>query len=188
MENENRRWYAVRVRNKTEMQVVEDFTNLQVEHYLPILTRNYQRAGKKVKKEVLPIPRTLFVKISKQEMILVRQVPNVYNFVCDRITNQPIPIPHYQMVNFKMMVDISEKDVILTTEKLPKGSLVEVAKGDLTGLCGELIRYENKYHLVVRMDLFGSALVRMPAAWVRRRKETTNLNKIEKNKSNKRYA
>lgn len=177
MENENRRWYAVRVRNKTEMQVVEDFTNLQVEHYLPILTRNYQRAGKKVKKEVLPIPRTLFVKISKQEMILVRQVPNVYNFVCDRITNQPIPIPHYQMVNFKMMVDISEKDVILTTEKLPKGSLVEVAKGDLTGLCGELIRYENKYHLVVRMDLFGSALVRMPAAWVRRRKETTNLNK-----------
>lgn len=116
-----------------------------------------------------PFPRTIFVKISKQEMILVRQVPNVYNFVCDRITNQPIPIPDYQMVNFKMMVDISEKDVILTTEKLPKGSLVEVAKGDLTGLCGELIRYENKYHLVVRMDLFGSALVRMPAAWVRRK-------------------
>mgnify|MGYP001198471376 CR=1 FL=1 len=166
-----KRWYAVRVRNKTERQVSKYFTTLDVEHYLPIQQRVYKRGTKRIEKEVLPIPRMVFVRIPKRDMVVVRQTPNVYNFICDRINNRPEPIPHYQMVNFKMMVEVSEKDIIMTEERLPKGTPVEVMKGELEGLCGDLIRYDNKYHLVVRVDLLGSALVRMPASWVRRVKE-----------------
>lgn len=59
--------------------------------------------------------------------------------------------------------------MILTGESIPKGTRVVVAKGDLQGLRGELVRYNNKYHILVRIDMFGSAMVTIPASYVRKR-------------------
>lgn len=65
---------------------------------------------------------------------------------------------------------ITQDQVILTGESIPKGTRVVVAKGDLQGLRGELVRYNNKYHILVRIDMFGSAMVTIPASYVRKEK------------------
>lgn len=173
MENKDRRWNAVRKWIKSERKV--SATSIAITQNPSIQTHIYQRNNRSTTQKTLFITQTLFIFISKKEILQVRQVPNGYSLVCGMITKLSNLTPFSQRVNFPMMVENSKKDIILTSENLIKANLVEDVKSNLTRLCGGLMRYENKYHLVVRVDLFGSALVRMPAAWVRRRKETNEL-------------
>ena len=106
----------------------------------------------------------VFVHLSRQEMAAVRSTLNVYDFLRDRSTGAPTCIPDAQMADFRYTLDYSQDQVILTGESIPKGTRVVVAKGDLQGLRGELVRYNNKYHILVRIDMFGSAMVTIPLA------------------------
>lgn len=167
--SDNRKhWYAVLTRTNAERKVRDYFVLQEVETFLPIQTRIIERNGKRLEREYLLLPRMVFVYIPKSDMIAVRNTMNVFDFLRDRSTNAPTCIPDEQMANFRYMLDYSEEQIIITGEEIPQGTKVVVAKGNLQGLRGELVRYNNKYHILVRIDMFGSAMVTIPASYVRK--------------------
>lgn len=161
-------WYAVLTRTNSERKVRDYFQQQGVEVFLPIQQRVIERSGKRIERECLLLPRMVFVHIAKSDVPAVRGTMNVYDFLRDRSTNAPTCIPDEQMANFRYMLDYSKDQVIITGEQIPGGTPVVVAKGNLQGLHGELVRYNNKYHILVRINMFGSALVTIPASYVRK--------------------
>ena len=151
----DKHWYVVLTRTNSERKVRDYFQLQEVDTFLPVQNRVIEREGKR---------------IERQEMAAVRSTLNVYDFLRDRSTGAPTCIPDAQMADFRYMLDYSQDQVILTGESIPKGTRVVVAKGDLQGLRGELVRYNNKYHILVRIDMFGSAMVTIPASYVRKEK------------------
>lgn len=167
--SDNRKhWYAVLTRTNAERKVRDYFLLQEVDHFLPIQTRVIERNGKRIERECLLLPRMVFVNVTKSQMAAVRNTMNVYDFLRDPSTNAPTCIPDEQMANFRYMLDYSEEQIIITGEEIPQGTRVVVAKGGLQGLRGELVRYNNKYHILVRIDMFGSAMVSIPASYVRK--------------------
>ena len=162
----DKHWYVVLTRTNSERKVRDYFQLQEVDTFLPVQSRVIEREGKRIERERLLLPRMVFVRISRQEMFAVRNTLNVYDFLRDRSTGAP----DRQMADFRYMLDYSHDQVILTGETIPQGTRVVVAKGDLQGLRGELVRYNNKYHILVRIDMFGSAMVTIPASYVRKDK------------------
>ena len=154
----DKHWYVVLTRTNSERKVRDYFQLQEVDTFLPVQNRVIEREGKRIERERLLLPRMVFVHM------------NVYDFLRDRSTGAPTCIPDAQMADFRYMLDYSQDQVILTGESIPKGTRVVVAKGDLQGLRGELVRYNNKYHILVRIDMFGSAMVTIPASYVRKEK------------------
>lgn len=168
MTDNKKYWYVVLTRTNSERKVRDYFELQEVETFLPIQHRVIERGGKRIERECLLLPRMVFVHIAPSDIVSVRNTMNVYDFLRSRSTNAPTCIPDEQMANFRYMLDYSKDQVIITGEEISEGTPVVVAKGNLQGLRGELVRYNNKYHILVRIDMFGSALVTIPASYVRK--------------------
>lgn len=170
MVSETKHWYAVLTRINTEYKVKEYLDKQGVENFLPLQPRTIERNGKRTEKLALVLPRMLFVHITPSQFFEVRNTMNVYSFVHDRSRNTPSVIPDNQMVDFRYMVDYSKKQIVITNEDIPEGAPVVVAKGDLQGLRGELVRYNGKYQIMVRVNMLGNAMVSIPASYVKKDK------------------
>lgn len=168
MTDNNKKWYVVLTRTNSERKVRDYFELQKVETFLPVQHRVIERGGKRIERECLLLPRMVFVHVVPSDIAAVRNTMNVYDFLRNRSTNAPTCIPDEQMANFRYMLDYSKDQVIITGEEISEGTPVVVAKGNLQGLRGELVRYNNKYHILVRIDMFGSALVTIPASYVRK--------------------
>ena len=46
--------------------------------------------------------------------------------------------------------------------------MVTVAKGSMQGVRGEMVKYESKYYIAVRLQELGCALISVPVSYVRR--------------------
>lgn len=171
MITENKHWYAVLTRTNSEYKVRDYFSVQNIENFLPVQPHMTETNGQLSERLRLVIPRMIFVYIHPREMSIVRGTMNVYDFLRLTPGQPPTPIPESQMADFRYMIDYSTKEVILTGEAIPRGTSVVVAKGNLKGLHGELVRYEGKYHILVRVNLFGCALVSIPANCVKKEKE-----------------
>lgn len=76
------------------------------------------------------------------------------------------------MERFMFMLDYSENTVHFTTEQLEPGEKVEVIKGPLCGLNGELVDIDGKNQVSVRLNMLGYALVEMPVGYLKKAEPT----------------
>ena len=72
------------------------------------------------------------------------------------------------MERFMFMLDYSEDTVRFISEPLKPGEKVEVVKGPLAGLKGELIDTDGKCQMSVRLNMLGCAMVDMPAGYLKK--------------------
>ena len=57
---------------------------------------------------------------------------------------------------------------LMVNEPIAPGTMVTVAKGCMQGVRGEMVKYESKYYIAVRLQELGCALVSVPVSYVRR--------------------
>jgi len=157
-------WYAVYTAPKAEKKVSERFTEQNIIHYLP--TRKVIRQWSDRKKEVIVpvINGYIFVKIHKTEFRKIISVYGAIAFVSEK--NQPVAIPDYQMERLKSMVDYADENVEFSTEEFSTGEAVKIMKGPLEGLIVELINFNGKHNVLVRLDGFGCALTNVPLSFI----------------------
>ena len=161
-------WYVVLTRTNAEYKVSDYFSMQGIENFLPVQNCVTEKNGKIVMQSRLVLPRMVFVRITLAEKNLILNTLNVFGFLRGRNCSVPTLIPDSQMVAFRFMLDYSDKEVQLADGVIPHGTHVVVCKGNLQGLQGELVRYENKYHILVRMDIFGCAIVNIPITYVKK--------------------
>lgn len=69
---------------------------------------------------------------------------------------------------FRFMVDLSESPVNFDGCDLQPGEKVQVVRGPLKGLTGELVTVGGKSSIVIRIERLGCAAVEMNASMVER--------------------
>lgn len=159
-------WYAVFTASRAEKRVRERLAEEGVECFLPLQTVVRQWTYRKAKVEVPVIAGMIFVRVGKQDQLRVLQTKGVVSFLRLKGGRGPAVIPDRQMEAFRFLLDFSDEAVEMVNEDVAVGDLVRVVKGSLKGLEGELVKFQGKTKVAVRMEMLGCALVDIPSTFV----------------------
>ncbi len=164
-------WYAVYTRARWERRVGDLLGQSGFVYYLPMY-RTLREWSDRRKRVTLPLfPSYVFVKIRGREYMKVLETPGVERIIC--FEGKPVAIPESQIDAVKML--LSKNVGIETPDVNPgPGDEIEIAKGSLKGLKGEMVEYRGKRKIVLRLDAIDkSIVVHIPPSWAKiiRRKE-----------------
>lgn len=163
----NAHWYVFYVRMHHEKKTAETLKALGITHYLPVQEVVRQWSDRRKKLKVVVIPMMLFVRVDETKRVeLLRDIPALTGTLIDRTTHRPAIIRDEEMERFMFMLDYSDEAVHFINEPLQAGEKIQVIKGPLTGLMGELTEIDGKSQVIVRIDQLGCASVELPIGYV----------------------
>lgn len=162
-------WYAFYVRMHHEKKTAEKLEILKVVHFLPIqeVIRQWSDRKKKIKQVVIPM--LIFICTDEKGRIeLLQNLPSLTGCLIDPATRRPAIIRNEEMEKFKFMLDFSDETIRFQSEPLAPGEKVEVIKGSLKGLQGELVELEEHSQVMIRIEHLGYATVEVPVGYVKK--------------------
>ena len=172
---ENEHWYAMYVKMHHEKKTAEKLDNMGVRNYLPLQETVKQWSDRKKKVKEVVIPMIIFIRTDEKTRIeVLKSVSSINGTMIDRATRKPAIIRDEEMerfmfmLDYSVMLDYSEDTVRFISEPLKPGEKVEVVKGPLAGLKGELIDTDGKCQMSVRLNMLGCAMVDMPAGYLKK--------------------
>ncbi len=164
--NTDPKWYAVYTNPRAEKQVRDRLKEAGVEVFLPLQKTYRIWSDRKKLVEVPLLTSYVFVKVVPLEFPRVYQASGVVRFVT--FEGQPASIPQKQIDNLRLLINSDEK-IEVTSEKFAQGDFVEVVRGSLVGLTGELIETGPHSRVIVRIDrLDQNLIVNIPMTFLRR--------------------
>jgi transcriptional antiterminator RfaH len=152
------RWFAVRLKFKSEKVVLKMLELKQIHCYLPL--KHVVRVWSKKRREAeMPlIPSFIFVKIVASEYIKVLETEYVGTFL--KFGKNLLCIPEQQIDWIRRL--LLEDDIELVAhEKVDAyiaGDEVEVVAGGLMGMRGKLVKVQGKDRVLVEIDNSGYVL------------------------------
>lgn len=155
-----KRWIAVLVKMNTEKKVSEQLNKLNIENYVPTQIEIHQWSDRKKKVNRIVIPMVVFVYLSEEEEKQLLK----YSFIL-KILSYPgqkgtAIIPEDQIERLKYMLKHADSKVELTNNVYKLGGKVQIARGPLKNLIGELCYVEqNKSMVAIRIESLGFACV-----------------------------
>lgn len=155
-EGEKSLWYAIYIRARWEKQVSRLLEQAGIVHYLP-LYKTVRIWSDRKKQVVVPLfPSYLFVKIKKHEQFSVMSTPGVVRII--KFEGKPVIIPERQIDAVKLLLskDIDVDAPIINPEP---GDELEIYKGNLKGLKGELVEYRGKKKIAIRLDAIDKSII-----------------------------
>lgn len=159
-------WHAVFTASRSEKKVKERLEKAGIECFLPVQTVCRQWTYRKARVVVPVIAGMIFVRVSRQEQVAVLQTKGVVSFLRLKGGKGPAVIRDKQMDEFRFLLDFSEETVEVINETVEVGDVVQVVKGPLKGLEGELLQFHGEFKIIVRLDMLGCAMVDIPASFV----------------------
>ena len=154
MSEQQEYWFAARTRKDQEFAIRNSLEKLNVECFMPTQFVIRQLKYRKRRVEVPVIRNLIFVRTTKDRAWSITKDYNVQLFYMkDLRTNSLLIIPDKQMRDFMFVMDLSPESVILNDESFAVGVKVQVVKGDLCGVEGELVSIANRTHVIMAFSL-----------------------------------
>ena len=154
-------WYAIRVKSRSEKKVFSDLLELGIEAYLPLYRKLRQWSDRKKWVEMPLISGYVFVYISRKEYESALRIFNVVNYVY--FEGKAAIIREGDIDLLKRMLGQIEVEFEITSEQLKPGQMVEIISGPLLGVIGELIEFQGKNKVALRIPPLGyTVLVEAP--------------------------
>ncbi len=153
--DEGRKWFAIYVKSRYEKKVNKFLDDMDVESFLPLITRMKQWSDRKKRVEEPLFRSYLFVNISLNDFYRILGVPGVVKFVT--FEKKPVPVPENQIQAIKMYVnDIDLHDIDYNDIK--EGELVKIKSGHLKDLIGRFVEIKGKHRIIVDIDVVGKTI------------------------------
>ena len=155
-------WAALHTHSRSEKVVAERLAALSVPHFLP-LTEVRRTYGTRVRTSELPLfPGYVFFDLEAGPKERVLSGTRVV-----RIVPSPDPVAlEEELTNIARLLQV--QPALKRIDFGPPGSPVEVLCGPFEGMRGELVRYEGKARLVVRIPYLSLATeVSIEEAWLK---------------------
>ena len=146
------RWYALRTRSRHEKVVRDRLSGNGFEPFLPLARSVRQWSDRRKSVEIPLFSGYCFAHFALEARYSVLQIPGIVNIVG---TATPEPIPPEELNAIKTLV-MSERDCDPHTY-LAEGAWVEVVRGPLMGLRGQLVRKAGRHCIVIRVHLIQQA-------------------------------
>ncbi len=160
------KWYAVYTNPRAEKQVRDRLIESEIEVFLP-LQKTYRMWSDRKKLVERPLLSSyVFVKVTPLLFPKVYKAQGVVRFVT--FEGQPASIPQKQIDNLRLLIN-SDAEIEISSEKFEQGDNVEVIRGSLVGLTGELIKIGAQKRVVIRIDRLDQNLIlKIPLTFLRK--------------------
>ena len=145
-------WYAISTRSRHEKLVRDRFAGMGVESFLPLTKKLKQWSDRRVWTESPLFAGYCFARFSLMNGLAILQTPGVVRIVGITV---PEAIPDEEMASLKQLAE-SERQ-FEPHDYFVDGAWVQVVRGPLTGLRGQLLRKSGHHSLVVRVHLIRQA-------------------------------
>lgn len=146
-------WFALWTRSRHEQLVRRELEMRGVEVFLPTVSR-WSARGVRRRTDAPLFPGYCFARFELDRRFAVLNCAGVAAIVS--IAGHPAPIPESEIDGIRQLI---ESD--LQYDPCPfirEGSMVEVVRGPLRGVVGRLVRKGAHEHLVLSVDIVGSAV------------------------------
>ena len=155
-----KRWIAALVQMCTEKKVGERLTKLGMENYVPTQTEIRQWSDRKKKVERVVIPMVVFVHTDEKTERSLRMQSFIRKILTYPGQTAAAVIPDDQIERLKFMLKQSDSPVEMMEPNLQIGDKVQILRGALKGLEGELCKcVPEKSMVAIRIDGLGYACV-----------------------------
>ena len=147
-------WFAVWTRSRHEQVVRDQLERLQLESFLPTVTKWSRWKDRKKRIDWPLFPGYCFARFDPLKRLPVLKCTGVVNIVS--VDGEPAPIPAYELDGVRRLIEseLAHDPCPL----IPEGSRVEVMHGPLKGVIGRLVRKRERARLVLAVDLIGQAV------------------------------
>lgn len=151
-------WVALYSRPRSEKKVKEFLDKMGFETYLPVQKQIRQWSDRKKRIDVVVIPMTVFVKISRDFLYKVLCHPLIIRPFSLPGSKDIAKIPENQIERLKFILGQSDYPVSFDPTVFRIKDRVRVLRGPLMGLTGEIINFDNNsFELAVAVGLGGTA-------------------------------
>jgi len=147
------KWYAIRVKSRSEKKVFSDLEELKIVAYLPMQRKLRQWSDRKKWVEMPLISGYVFVYISRKEYESVLKIYNVVSYIY--FEGKAAVIREEDINLLKRMLGQVEVDIEITAEQFKPVQMVEIIAGPLLGVIGELIDFKGKDKVALRIPPLG---------------------------------
>ena len=148
----DRRWYALQTHSRHEKQVRDRLLAVGIEPLLPLGKQCRQWSDRKVWTMLPLFSGYCFANFALAGSLAVLQTPGVVRIVG---TLRPEPIPDEEIAVLQRVSTVNP--MMEPCDYLTEGAWVEVIRGPLAGLRGQLVRRRNHHGLVIRASLLQRA-------------------------------
>ena len=163
-------WVAALVKMNAEKKVSAKLTQLGYHNYVPTQTEVRQWSDRKKKIERIIIPMVIFVLVDKEEEINLRKSALVYKFISYPGSREAAVIPNEQVEKLKFMLHHADSAVEFSDTIYEIGEEIEIIRGPLKGLYGELCYTEKGNPMIgVYVKLLGYSYVNIDIRDIKRR-------------------
>ncbi|HDR50769.1 MAG TPA: UpxY family transcription antiterminator [Mariniphaga anaerophila] len=163
--SENKVWYAVYTRSRTEKKVLAELEAKNIECFLPLQKQLRQWKDRKKWVEVPLIPGYCFVRITRKDYDRVLQIKNVVSYII--FERKAAVIPDNQIAYLRLVLSQSDFEVEVSFENFTPGEQVEIIQTPLMGLRGELADVHGKSRFIVRLNSINTVfMLDVPAEYL----------------------
>ncbi|MEK6481702.1 UpxY family transcription antiterminator [Catalinimonas sp. 4WD22] len=153
MKEQANHWYAVYTRSRAEKKLYALLSQKKIECFLPLKNTLVQRSDRKKRVSLPLLPSYIFVKVCEQERYAVLNTPGAVRYVS--FEGKAVAIPEKQMIALQQFVQNNGQDIEADYGCFEKGDMVEVKRGPLKGVKGEVVQLRGRQRLLLRFDALG---------------------------------
>lgn len=152
---DNKKWFAIYVKSRSEKKVLKLLEDIGVESFLPLITRVKQWSDRKKKVEEPLFRSYLFVNIPLSDYYTVLNVNGVVKFIT--FEKKPVPVPDNQIIAIKEYLNDTELHSI-DYEDFKEGELVRIKSGQMKDLIGRFIKINGKHRVIIDIEAVGQSI------------------------------
>ena len=145
-------WYALSTRSRHEKMVRDRLASIGVEPFLPLTRKLNQWSDRKVWTQSPLFSGYCFARFSLMNSHAILQTPGIVRIVGSLM---PEAIPDEELAALKKLAESDRP--FEPHDYLAEGAWVQVVRGPLTGLRGQLLRKAGHHSLVIRVHLIQQA-------------------------------
>ena len=148
------RWYALWTRSRHEAVVRQELERIQIEAFLPTITKWSRWKDRKKKIDWPLFPGYCFARFDMHSRLAVLNRTGVVNIVS--FNAEAAPIPDVEIASLRQLIETE-----LQYDPCPmihEGMTVEVVHGPLQGVVGRLIRKGPHARLVLSVELINQGV------------------------------
>ena len=153
--NNEKTWFALYTKPRSEFKASQQLAGVEVEHYLPTITKLKQWSDRK-KKVTEPLIRGyIFIYATENQRLASVEQPSIVRCVFDG--GHPASIPDWQIDNIRKMLSL--KSEIIVYNGIVSGTKVKIKNGPFEGVVGIVTNNEMGKSISISIDLLNRAVI-----------------------------
>jgi transcription antitermination factor NusG len=152
----NQQWYAIYTKSRNEKKVDQLLKDSDIESFLPTIKTLKQWSDRKKWVEEPLFKSYIFVHISPDRYYDVLNIQGAVKYIT--FEGKAVAVPEKQILAIKLFLN-KEEDKTMGSDKFMVGDRIEIMRGALMGLQGNLVQVQGKQKVKIEIESVGQSVI-----------------------------